>query len=128
MNKNEYLGRITKDPELTESENGKTYLRFTIAVDRNFKNKDGKRDTDFIPCVAFGSTAEYIAKHIGKGGRIMVEGDLRTKSWTDKDGIERYGFDVFVGNAEVIDYKLDKEKTKDAEQEEEHKTDDDIDP
>lgn len=95
LNKTILLGRITQDPELKQTPNGISVLAFTIAVDRNSKDKQ----TDFISCVAWRQTAEFIAKYFGKGRMIAVEGQLRTRTYEDKNGVKHYVTEVHVDNA-----------------------------
>ena len=89
------MGRITKDLELKQTPNGISVLAFTVAVDRNSKDKQ----TDFINCVAWRQTAEFIAKYFGKGRMIAVEGQLRTRTYDDKNGVKHYVTEVYVDNA-----------------------------
>ena len=89
------LGRITKDLELKQTPNGVSVLAFTVAVDRNSKDKQ----TDFISCVAWKQTAEFIAKFFGKGRMIAVEGGLRSRTYDDKNGVKHYVTEVYVDNA-----------------------------
>lgn len=77
MNKVILIGRLTADPELKFTQNGKGYCNFTIAVDRGFKNADGEREADFIYCQAWNKSAENLAKYMGKGRQIAVEGRLQ---------------------------------------------------
>lgn len=88
------LGRITNDLELKQTPNGVSVLAFTVAVDRNSKDKQ----TDFISCVAWRQTAEFIAKYFGKGRMIAVEGQLRTRTYEDKNGVKHYVTEVYVDN------------------------------
>lgn len=89
------MGRITQDLELKQTPNGISVLAFTMAVDRNSKDKQ----TDFINCVAWRQTAEFIAKYFGKGRMIAVEGQLRTRTYDDKNGVKHYVTEVYVDNA-----------------------------
>ena len=84
------MGRITKDLEIRQTQGGTAVLKFTVAVDRG---KD--KQADFINCVAFGQTAEFIGRYFGKGRMIAIEGSIRTGSY-DKDGRTIYTFEVFV--------------------------------
>lgn len=95
LNKTILLGRITQDLELKQTPNGVSVLAFTVAVDRNSKDKQ----TDFINCVAWRQTAEFIAKYFGKGRMIAVEGQLRTRTYDDKNGVKHYVTEVYVDNA-----------------------------
>ena len=99
MNKAILLGRIVKNPELKQTQSGTSVCNFTIAVDRKYKNQDGKRETDFIPCVAWRHTAEFIEKYFHKGERIAVEGEIRPRSWEDDQGQKRYVTEVVVSDA-----------------------------
>lgn len=87
------LGRITKDLEIRQSQSGTAVLRFSVAVDRPQKN--GEKSADFINCIAFGQTAEFISRYFGKGRMIAIEGNIHTGSY-EKDGRTIYTFEVFV--------------------------------
>lgn len=89
------MGRLTKDPELKQTPNGISVLAFTIAVDRNSKDKQ----TDFINCVAWRQTAEFISKFFSKGRMIAVEGSIQTRSYEDKDGKKHIVTEVVVNQA-----------------------------
>ena len=91
MNKVILQGRLTKDPEIryAQGADNKAFAKFTLAVSRTFKNKDGKYDADFINCTAYGNTAEAIEKWFSKGKAITVEGEWRTGSY-EKDGAKVY--------------------------------------
>jgi len=105
MNKAILMGRMVRDPELkTGGANNKAYTRFTLAVQRNYKNASGNYDADFISCAAFGKSAENICKYFGKGNRIIVIGQIRTGSY-DKDGHKVYTTDVYVENFDFVDSK-----------------------
>lgn len=96
------LGRLTSDPELRRSQSGVASCRFTIAVNRPFKNKNtGEYETDFITCVAWKQTAEHIARWFSKGKMIAVSGSLRTGSFQDKNhpDVKHYTTDVNVEQA-----------------------------
>ena len=103
MNKVHLLGRLTADPELRQSQSGVASCKFTIACDRRFANKQtGQREADFISCLAFKNTAEFISRYFNKGKMIAVEGTLRTGSYKDKkhDDVTHYTTDVLVDNVE----------------------------
>lgn len=94
------MGRITRDPELRSTNAGTSVVDFVLAVDRDYTTKDGsERQTDFIECVAWKSTAEFIAKHFPKGSLISVVGRLQVRNWTDKDGNKRRKYEVEVEKA-----------------------------
>ena len=108
MNKIVLLGKLIKDPELKTIENGeKSFTRFIIAVDRNFKSADGTRKADLIPVSIWGRKAEVICKYMTKGSYISLSGRLRTGSYEDKEGNKKYIAEVvaedfkFVGNRRV---------------------------
>ena len=106
MNKIILLGRLIKDPELKQNENGdKVYTRFVIAVQRNFKLPDGTREADFITIAVWGKKAEIICKHTKKGSLITVSGRLRTGSYEDRDGIKRYIAEVVAEDFKFISTK-----------------------
>lgn len=98
MNKVILMGRLTKAAELKQTTNGVSVARFAIAVNRRFKNADGKYDADFINCIAWRGTAEFISKHFEKGEGILVLGSIQTRSW-EKDGKIQYATEVIVDEA-----------------------------
>lgn len=103
MNKVILMGRLTRDPEVRMS--GDTAVaRFSLAVDRRFK-KDGEQTADFINCVAFGKTGEFIEKYGHKGTKYVVEGRIQTGSYTNKDGQKVYTTDVVVEQVEFAESK-----------------------
>ena len=107
MNKIVLVGRLTKDPEVRSTSAGFSTANFTVAVNRRFKNKEGQYDADFLPCVAFRSTAEFVGKHFKKGSLIGVEGSVQTRSYDAQDGTKRYVTEVVVENAEFAGGKND---------------------
>lgn len=103
MNKIILIGRLCADPELRTTQSGVENCSFTVAVDRKFANKQtGERETDFISCIAWRQTASFIARYFIKGKMIVVEGSLRTGSYTDKNhsDVTHYTTDVLVDNVE----------------------------
>lgn len=96
-------GRLTNNPETRETSSGITVTNFTLAIDRGF-GEDKK--TDFIPCVIFGKQAETIGKFVTKGTLILISGTLQTKSWEDKDGNKRTGFEVMANEFAFCEGKL----------------------
>lgn len=110
MNKTLLIGRTTKDPDIryAQSEQPMTIARFNLAVDRRFK-KEGEQSADFISCVAFGKSAEFIEKYVFKGTKIAVEGRIQTGSYTNKDGNKVYTTDVVVEQVEFAGAKTDSE-------------------
>lgn len=105
MNKVVLVGNLTRDPELRTTSSGISTVSFTIAVQRRFKNADGSYDADFISCVAWRSTAEFISHYFQKGSRIGVVGNLRSRSYDDKNGQRRYVTEVYVDEAEFVNSK-----------------------
>lgn len=107
MNKVELVGRLTRDPEVryTTGENASAIARFSVAVNRRFKNAEGNYDADFINCVAFGKTAEFIEKYFRKGMAIGLTGRIQTGSYTNKDGQKVYTTDVVVEETEFVESK-----------------------
>lgn len=108
MNKVILKGRLTADPELRQTQSGISSCRFTLAVDRKFADKStGERQADFVSCTAWRSTAEFVSRYFTKGSMILVEGALRTGSYTDKNhsDVTHYTTDVFVDNVEFCESK-----------------------
>lgn len=105
MNKVILIGRLTKEPAMNTTSNT-TVRKFNIAVDRAYK-KDGEQSADFISCVAFGKTAEFIGKYFSKGSKIVIEGEWRTGSYTNKDGQKVYTNDCVVNRVEFGESKKD---------------------
>lgn len=99
MNHIVLIGRNARDPEVRVSQSGKSVARFTLAVDRRFS-----KETDFLSCVAFGKTAEFLEKYTKKGTKIAVEGRLETGSY-EKDGVKHYTTTVVVENVEFAESK-----------------------
>lgn len=96
MNKWIGMGRLTRDPEIRLVGNDISICNFTIAVDRKYKKDDGSPTADFINCVAFRKTAEFIEKYFGKGKMIAVVGSIQTRTWDDDDGERHYITEVLV--------------------------------
>ncbi len=91
-------GRLTKDPELRTTQSGTTVATFTIACERDLKNHEGKRETDYFDCVAWRSTGEFVAKTFHKGDGVSVTGRLQTRQYTDHDGNKRRATEIMVSN------------------------------
>lgn len=105
MNNCNFLGRITQDLELKYSQSGKAFLRFSIAVQKNFKNSEGKYESDFFNIAAFGPTAENINKFFEKGNRILINCSAQQEKWTDRDGNNRNQISFNVNSFDFIDSK-----------------------
>ena len=104
MNKVILIGRLVADPELKVTPSGTSVTRYRMAVDRPF-SKDGKREADFISCVAFGRSAEFAGNHLNKGTKIAVEGRIQTGSYDKEDGTKVYTTDVIVDRHEFCESK-----------------------
>ena len=107
MNTITLLGRLTKNPEARYTSTGKAVTLFTLAINRPYTNSDGQREADFINCQAWGKTAEVVGNHVSKGDRLLVEGRLQIRSYTDKEGVKRYATEVVVNRVEFIEQKKD---------------------
>ena len=93
------MGRLTRDPELRRTGSGIAVASFTVAVDRDFASREsGERETDFIDCVAWRQTGEFVSKYFTKGSMAVVSGRLQIRSWTDKDGNKRRTAEVVADN------------------------------
>ena len=92
------MGRLTRDPELRRTGSGVAVSNFTVAVDRDFKNASGEKETDFIDCVAWRQTGEFVSKYFTKGRMAVVSGRLQIRSYTDKDGNNRRAAEVVADN------------------------------
>jgi single-strand DNA-binding protein len=99
LNKAILIGRLTRDPEVRYTEGGTSIARLTLAVDRRFK-QEGGQNADFISCIAFGKTAEFIEKYFNQGSKLVADGRIQTGSYTNKDGVKVYTTDVVIENVE----------------------------
>lgn len=102
MNKVQLVGRMIKEPDLKQTQAQKPYCAFTVAVDRKFKDANGQRQADFITCVAWNQTANFIAKYFHKGNRIGIAGSIQTRSY-EKDGQKVFITEVVVEEAEFVE-------------------------
>ena len=93
------MGRLTGDPELKTTQSGVSVTSFSVAVDRAYRSKDQERQTDFINCVAWRQTAEFISRYFRKGQRIALQGSLQSRKYTANDGSQRTVYEVVVDNA-----------------------------
>ena len=101
LNKVFLMGRLTRDPEFRQTTSGVPSCRFTVAVNRSYKDKQtGQKveDTDFVDCTAWRQTAEFVSRYFTKGSMILVEGELRNNNYEDKNGVKHYGMNVLVQN------------------------------
>lgn len=102
MNKIFLLGRLTKDPELRQTQAGISVAAFTIAVNRPY-TKGKEKQADFIDCVAWRGTADFVCKYFAKGAPILAEGSLQVRSYEDKQGVKRRVFEVVCDNVSFVD-------------------------
>ena len=102
MNKVILIGNLTRDPELTETPNGTSVCRFSIAVQRDYAGNDGNRETDFFNITVWNRRAENCGKYLKKGNKVAVIGSLQNRSYEDKDGIKRNVTDVVANDVEVL--------------------------
>ncbi len=112
LNKVFIMGRLTRDPELRRTQTGTAVASFTLAVDRDFKDKStGERTTDFIDVVAWRQTGEFVSRYFTKGRMAVVEGRLQIREWTDKDGNNRRTAEIVADQVYFGDSKRDDNQT-----------------
>ena len=106
MNKWEGIGRLTRDPEVryTNGDNPVCIARYTLAVDRKISNNNGN-NADFIPCVCFGKSAEFVGKYLKKGTKMAVVGRIQTGNYTNKDGVKVYTTEIVIEEQEFAESK-----------------------
>ena len=108
LNRITIMGRLTRDPELRHTQGNTAVASFTLAVDRDFKDKQsGERACDFIDCVAWRQTGEFVSRYFTKGRMAVVEGRLQMRNWTDKEGNKRTSAEVVADNVYFGDSKKD---------------------
>lgn len=108
MNRFQFLGRLTKDPEVRIMPNSNNKVtNFTLAVNRRFTDANGERKTDFFNLIAFGKLAEFCEKYYRKGQQVLVEGRIQTRSYEDKDGLKKYTTDFIVEQGYFADSRKD---------------------
>ena len=100
-------GRMCADPVLRHTQTGTAVASFTLAVDRDFKNQSGEKEADFINCVAWKGTAEFVSRFFTKGRMAVVEGRLQSRRYTDKDGNNRTAYEVVASSVYFVDSKKD---------------------
>ena len=98
------VGRLTKDPEIRYSQQGKAVCNFSVAVDRRIK-REGDNNTDFFNCVCFGKTAEFVSKYFSSGKRIAIEGNIQNDSFVGRDGTKKTAVKIVCDNVEFADGK-----------------------
>lgn len=107
LNKSIIMGRLTKDPELRRTQSGTAVTAFTLAVDRDFKNQSGEKECDFIDCIAWRNTAEFVSNYFAKGRMAVVEGRLQSRTYNDKDGNKRKVVEIIAESVYFGDSKKD---------------------
>lgn len=107
MNQVQLVGNIARDPEFRTSQSGVNVCSFTVACQRRFKNAQGVYEADFINCIAFRQTAEFVHRYFIKGNKIGLTGSLQTRSYDAQDGSKRYVTEVVVDNVEFVAAKSD---------------------
>lgn len=105
LNKVVLAGRMTADVELKQTQSGLAVCSFTVAVNRKYTKDQQQQQADFINCIAWRQTAEFISKYFGKGSSICVTGAIQTRSWQDNNGQKRYATEVIVDEAYFVDSK-----------------------
>ena len=106
MNRVVLVGRLVRDPDVRALNDGKTVSKFTVAVDRRFKNKNGEKEADFIPVVVFGKPAEFVAEYVKKGNMVSVSGRITTGSY-EKEGRKIYTTEITADEVNSIGSKKD---------------------
>lgn len=107
LNKIFLQGRLVNDPELKQTPSGVSVATFRIAVDRDRKNKDGEKETDFVTIIAWRNTADFVSKYFSKGRMILIVGRLQIRNYTDKDGNKRTAAEVVADDVYFSDTKKD---------------------
>lgn len=105
LNKIFIMGRLTRDPELRQTQNGTAVASFSLAVDRDYKSQNGEKETDFIDCAAWRQTAEFVGRYFSKGRMAVVEGRLQIRDWTDREGRKRRSAEVVADSVYFGDSK-----------------------
>ena len=112
MNKFQFMGRLTRDPETRVIPNSNTQVTtFSIAVNRRFADQNGERKTDFFNLTAFGKLAEFCSKYYRKGQQVLVEGRIQNRTWDDQNGQKRYATDFIIENAYFADSRTDNDSS-----------------
>lgn len=120
MNKIIIKGRITKELEVRYTQTSNTaVVSFTVAVNRDFVKQEEERQTDFINCVAYGKTAEFVSKYFSKGQEILLTGRLQNRKWEDEQGQKHYVTEIIVENVEFCGSKKEQAEAKEEQEERE---------
>ena len=107
LNRIVVIGRLTRDPDLRSTSSGEAVANFTVAVERNFKDANGDKKTDFIPCVVWRGLAETCGRYLAKGKLVAVEGRLQIRSYDDKEGNKRTVAEIVADNVQFLTPKSD---------------------
>ena len=110
MNKVFLIGNLTRDPELTETASGVSVCHFSIAVNRNYTNGDGERQTDFFNCTAWRGLADSVARFCKKGNKVAVSGSVQMRLWDDNDGNKHQAVDIIAQDVEFLSSKTHSEE------------------
>ena len=110
-------GRLVRDPEMKQTNSGLSVANFTIAVQRNNKNQNGERESDFIDIVCWRHTAEYVCKYLQKGNLVCLNGTLQTRSYEDKSGNKRKAFEVVADNVHMAGDRASRNEETESEPE-----------
>jgi len=113
MNKAILVGNLTRDPEVRTTASGVSCATFTVACQRRFANQQGVREADFINCVAWRQTADFVARYMTKGTKVAVDGTIQTRSYDAQDGSKRYVTEVVVDNIEFAGSRNDNARSRD---------------
>lgn len=116
MNKIILIGRSVRDSEVRSTSSGKQVATFTLAVDRDFKNAQGEREADFLPCVVWGKLAEIAGKYVTKGKQLAVAGRIQTRNYEDKDGQRRYITEIIVSDLQLLGSRQDAQQEPELEE------------
>ena len=101
------MGRLVRDPEIKQTPSNVMVCNFTIAINRRFKNSNGEYEADFLPCIAWRQTGEFISKYFRKGNMIGVVGTVQTRNWEDNDGKKHYATEIIVEQSHFCGAKSD---------------------
>lgn len=115
LNHIDIMGRLVRDPELRSTQSGVSVASFTVAVDRDFGGRDGgEKQTDFIDCVAWRQTGEFVSKYFRKGSMIVVSGRLQSRKWQDREGNNRTNWEVNADNVYFGESRRDSDSGRDS--------------
>lgn len=128
MNRVTLIGRLTKNPELKQTQSGIAVCNFTLAIDRPYKDDKGNSQADFIPVIVWRTQAENCDKYLEKGNQCAVVGSIQTRSYDDKDGNKRYVTEVVADSVEFLTPKSEKQEAKQEPKQAKQTTLDDLTP